>query len=99
MGGLRGALLDARGALAEAGVIALLASFATPVFNSLCGLLIEDTGGPTFWEYFLAWDMQARRAAGDASWVNQLIFQIMLVCAAAVVITGVSVEIRRRKKA
>ena len=89
----------AAGPWLKAGVIALLASFATPVFNSLCGLLIEDTGGPTFWEYFLAWDMQARRAAGDASWVNQLIFQIMLVCAAAVVITGVSVEIRRRKKA
>ena len=83
----------------KAGVIALLASFATPVFNSLCGLLIEDTGGPTLWEYFLVRDMLARRAAGDVSWVNPLIFQIMLVCAAAVVVTGVIVEIRRRKKA
>jgi len=83
----------------KAGVIALLVSLATPVFNSLCDLLIEDMGGPSFWEYFSARDMLARRAAWDISWVNQLIFQIMLVCAAAVVVTGVIVEIRRRKKA
>ena len=81
----------------KAGVIAVLVSLATPVFNSLCDLLIEDMGGPSFWEYFSARDMLARRAAGDISWVNQLIFQIMLVCAIAVVIIGAAAEVRRRR--
>ena len=75
----------------------MLVSLATPVFNSLCDLLIEDMGGPSFWEYFSARDMLARRAAGDISWVNQLIFQIMLVCAIAVVIIGAAAEVRRRR--
>ena len=83
----------------KAGAIALLASLATPVFNSLCDLLIEDMGGPAFWEYFSVRDMLVRRAAGDVSWVNPLIFQIMLVCSLALIVTGVIVEVRRRKQA
>ena len=83
----------------KGGVIALLASFATPVFNSLCGLILEDMGGPSFWQYFSARDMLARRAAGDVSWVNSLIFQIMLACSLVIAAIGVIAEIRRGKKA
>ena len=82
----------------KAGVIALLASFATPAFNSLCDLLIEDMGGPRFWDYFSVGDMLERRSAGDISWVNPLIFQIMLVCSVALIAVGAAVEIRRRKQ-
>ena len=82
----------------KAGCVALLASFATPVFNGLCGLLLGDTGGPRFLDYFSVGDMLARRAAGDASWVNTLIFQIMLVIAVAVMAAGVAVELWRRNK-
>ena len=81
----------------KAGVIALLASFATPVFNSLCDLLIAETGGPGFWEYFSVSDMLLRRGLGDVSWVNLLIFQIMLVCSAALTVAGAVAEVRRRK--
>ena len=81
----------------KAGVIALLASVATPVFNSLCDLLIEDLGGPWFWDYFSVPDMLARRAAGDPAWVNSLTFQIMLACSIALLAAGAVVEIRRRK--
>lgn len=83
----------------KAGAIALLTTFATPVFNSLCDLLLEDMGGPRFWEYFSVRDMLARQGAGDASWVNPLIFQIMLVCSLAVMGVGAALEVRRRKKA
>ena len=82
----------------KAGVIALLASLATPAFNSLCDLLIEDMGGPGFLEYFSVRHMLIRRAAGDVSWVNPLIFQIMLVCSLAIMIIGAAVELRRRKQ-
>ena len=79
----------------RAGITALLVSFATPAFNSLCGLLIEDMGGPSFLEYFSVRDMLTRRAAGDVSWVNPLIFQIMLVCAAVLTVVGAVAEVRR----
>lgn len=81
----------------KAGVIALLASFATPVFNGLCDLVLEDTGGPGFLDYFSVGDILARRAAGDVSWVNPLIFQIMLVISAGIFAVGVVVEARRKK--
>ncbi len=81
----------------KAGVIALLTSFGTPVFNGLCDLVLEDTGGPGFLDYFSVGDMLARRSAGDPSWVNPLIFQIMLVISAGIFAAGVVVEIRRRK--
>ena len=82
----------------KAGAFALLLSFATPVFNSLCDRLIADMSSPHFWEYFSVSDMLARRSAGDVSWVNPLIFQIMLACSIALVAVGAVVEVRRRKQ-
>lgn len=82
----------------KGGVIALLASLAVPVFNSLCDLLIEDMHGPRFWEYFSVGAMLVRRAAGEVSWVNPLIFQIMLVGSLILVVLGVVIEIRRRRQ-
>ena len=60
--------------------------------------MLGDRGGPRFWDYFSVGDMLARRAAGDLSWMNMLIFQIMLVISAAVAAVGVAAEIRRRKR-
>lgn len=83
----------------KGGVIALLISFATPVFNCLCDLLIADTGGPRLWDYFSAADMLVRHAAGDPDWVNILIFQLMLTVSLIVTAAGVALEVRRRKSA
>ena len=83
----------------KTGLFALLFTFAVPVFNSLCGQLIEDMRGPRFWEYFSVGDMLARRSAGDVSWVNPLIFQIMLVCSITLSAIGLAVELRRRRQA
>lgn len=82
----------------KAGVIALLVTFATPVFNSLCDQLIEDQHGPRFLDYFSVRDMLMRRSAGDISWVNPMIFQIMLVCSIALAAVGAVVEARRRQR-
>lgn len=86
------------GSWLKAGVLALLVTFATPVFNSLCDRLIADMSGPRFWEYFSVGNMLARRSVGDASWVNPLIFQIMLVCSIALAVIGAVVEVRRKKQ-
>lgn len=82
----------------KTGVIALLATFSVPVFNSLCDRLIEDQNGPRFWEYFSVSGMLERRSAGDVSWVNPLIFQIMLACSIALIAVGAAVEIRKRTR-
>lgn len=82
----------------KAGILALLASFATPVFNGLCDLLLEDTYGPGFLDYFSVSDMLIRRNAGDPSWINPLIFQIMLVISTGILAVGAAVEGRRRRK-
>lgn len=82
----------------KAGTAALLVSFITPAFNSLCDLLIEDQGGPQFWDYFSVQDMLARWNAGDASWVNLMIFQIMLVCSLALIGVGARKEFQKRKR-
>lgn len=80
----------------KSGVVALLVTFAVPVFNSLCDRLIENMSGPRFWDYFSVRDMLIRRSAGDISWVNPLIFQIMLVCSIALAAVGTVIEVRRR---
>ena len=83
----------------KGGIIALLATLAVPVFNSLCDLLSEDQHGPRFWEYFSVGGMLARRSAGDMSWVNPLVFQLMLACSIVLIVVGVVVEARRRRGA
>lgn len=87
------------GPLLKAGALALLASLATPALNSLCGLLLENAAAPGFRQYFSVADTLALRAAGNPAWVNLLIFQIMLVCSAALIALGAAREVRRGKRA
>lgn len=83
----------------KGGVIALLASLSTPVFNSLCDALIEDQHGPRFRDYFAAGEMLARQGAGDLSWINIMLFQLMLVCSVVVLAVGIAIEARRKREA
>ena len=83
----------------KGGAVALLASFATPVFNCLCDLLIEDQHGPRFGDYFNLGAMLARRGVGDLSWVNILIFQLMLAGSVIVLAVGAVAEARRGREA
>ena len=82
----------------KAGVIALLVSFAAPVFNCLCGLLLAEQIGPRFWDYFSVGSMLARQNVGELSWINILVFQLMLVCSLVAAAIGAAVEFRRRKR-
>ena len=84
--------------LLKGGGLVLLASFATPVFNSLCDLLIVDSRGPRFLDYFSGAELLARWAAGDMDWVNILTFRLMLVCSIALIVAGAVLEVRRRKQ-
>lgn len=80
----------------KGGAFALIVSFATPVFNCLCGRLIGDRHGPRFSDYFAWGNIPALRNIGDFSWVNILIFAIMLSVSAVLLIVGGVKEFRRR---
>lgn len=82
----------------KSGALILLAAFATPVFNSLCDLLIENQHGIQLMEYFSVREMLAQRALGNPAWVNILIFHLMLVCSLVLIAIGAAAEIRRRKQ-
>lgn len=82
----------------KGGLIVLLSGLGSAAINSLCDLLIDKTIRVRFWDYFFVTAMLARRSAGELSWVNMLIFQIELVCSIALIMIGVVIEIRRRKR-
>lgn len=82
----------------KAGVFALVTAFATPVFNCLSAALIAEQDGPWFRDYFNLSAMLERRSIGDFSWVNILIFWLMLAAAAALLTVGVVTEYRRRAR-
>ena len=82
----------------KGGVIALLASFALPVFDCLCALLLASPNGPRFGDYFSVGSMLARQDVGELSWVNILVFQLALACALIAAVIGAGAELRRRKR-
>lgn len=81
----------------KAGVFALIAAFATPALNCLSAALIAEQDGPRFPDYFDLSAMLERRSIGDLSWVNILIFWLMLAAAAALLVVGGVMEYRRRR--
>lgn len=82
----------------KAGVGALLTSLAVPVFNSLCTCLIPEQARPRFLEYFSLKALLARRSSGDLSWINMLIFILMLLCSLFLLAFGLWTEGRRRRE-
>lgn len=89
--------LPVGGAL-KAGAGALLTSLTIPVFNSLCTYLLPEQTGPGFLEYFSLRALLTRRNAGDFSWVNMLIFMLMLLCSLFLLAFGLWTEGRRREE-
>ncbi|MCI9263747.1 MAG: helix-turn-helix transcriptional regulator [Oscillospiraceae bacterium] len=85
------------GRVLKAGGAALLTSFAIPVFNSLCVRLLGEGSGPRFWDYFSFSALLARQRAGDLSWVNILIFLLLLLFSLCLTAFGFWLEVRQRK--
>lgn len=85
------------GPLLKAGVLALTTSLLIPVFNTLCTILLSQSEGPRFWEYFSFSALLARRAAGDPAWVNILIFLLLLPLSLLLLLFGLWAELRHRR--
>ncbi len=82
----------------KVGIGALLTSVTIPIFNGLCTYLIPDQTGPGILEYFSVRAMLVRRFAGDFSWINMLLFQLLLLSALFLLTFGLWTEIKRRKE-
>ena len=78
----------------KAGLLSLLAACSNPLFNCLSAWLISGREA-ALWDYFAWENLLAQRSAGDLSWVNLLIFAIMLAVAAVVLAIGAAEEVRR----
>ena len=85
------------GGLFKAGILAVLTSFLIPVFNSLCAWRLPEQEGPRFLDYFSLSALLERRDVGDFSWVNILIFLLMLAASLVLLGMGIWEECRRRK--
>lgn len=81
----------------KAGLLSLLAAWSSPLFNCLSAWLLSEPDGPTLWDYF-SWGSLIARRFERLSWINLLVFAIMLAIAAVVLVIGAAVEIKRRKK-
>ena len=85
------------GKLLKAGALSLLTSLTIPVFNSLCVALVPGQEGPGFLDYFSVAELLERRSAGDLSWVNILLFFLMLLFSLVLLAFGLWAEVRRRR--
>lgn len=86
------------GPLLKAGTMALLTSFALPTFNYFCNYLLLRQDGPRFLEYFSLSSMLVRRRAADLSWINMLVFFLLLLVSLSLLGFGFWVEVRRKKE-
>lgn len=81
----------------KAGLLSLMAAFSNPLFNCLSAWLLSEPEGLALWDYF-SWGNLIARRFESLSWVNLLVFAIMLAIAAVVLVIGAAAEVKRRKK-
>ncbi len=81
----------------KAGVIALLVTFAVPLGSWLTVLLLpgQQSSGPA--DYFAFARIFTRQDVNGFSWINVLVFALMLLVCAALLLAGAVAEVRRRR--
>ena len=82
----------------KAGVCSLLAAFAVPLGNTLTAALLPHQRTPVLTDYFAWGCLFTHENVNGASWVNVLVFVILLGIAAALLAAGIAMEVRRRRK-
>ncbi len=84
----------------KTGLCALLVTFASPLCNCLVAVLLPEQAvtGPTTLRDYFSWGVILRRETVNGfSWVNVLIFAVMLSASAVLLMVGLVKEARRRK--
>jgi len=83
----------------KAGTCSLLTALALPVVNTAIAALLPGGEVPTWRDYFSWRCLITHENAGGGSWVNILLFVILLGVSVVMLAVGVAMEVRRRREA
>lgn len=82
----------------KGGLAALEAAFVLPLANCLSALLVPEQKVPTLAQYF-SWQALITHADVDGfSWINVLVFAVMLLAALVLLGVGIGLELRRLRR-
>lgn len=82
----------------KGGLSTLLLAFAIPFGNWLFNWMVPTQNVPALSDYF-AWDrLLTHENIHGSSWINILVFVLMLICSAVLLCVGSVLEVRRRRK-
>lgn len=82
----------------KAGVCALLVTFVVPLGNCLSNAMMPEQKVPVLSDYFAWGVLFTQESVNGFSWVNVLVFAVMLLCSAALLAVGVALELRRLRR-
>ena len=81
----------------KAGVCSLLTAFALPVVNTVIAALLPGQQTPVFQDYLAWWHIFTHEEVNGGSWVNVLVFYILLAVSVVLLAVGAAMEARRRR--
>lgn len=83
----------------KAGAVCLITTLCIPLGNSLSAALTPGRQMPAFLDYLAWWHIFTHEDVNGYSWVNVLVFYIMLAVSGALLAVGLAREVRRRRDA
>ncbi len=81
----------------KAAVISLLTTFAIPLGNTLSAAMVPEQKTPTLMDYFCWGSIFTHESVNGFSWINVLVFAIMLVLSLILLAVALYMEFRRRR--
>ena len=81
----------------KTGLCALLTAFALPAINTVVSALLPGQKSVTWGDYFAWGRILTREDVNGESWVNVLVFAILLLLALGLTAAGAAAELRRRR--
>ena len=81
----------------KAAVCSLLTTFAIPLGNALAAHIAGRQNATVLLDYFTWRQFFTHDSSTGFSWINILVFDLMLACSAALFIAGARTEVRRKK--
>ena len=81
----------------KTGICALLTAFAVPLGNTLTAALVPGQKTPVLLDYLAWWHIFTHEDVNGCSWVNVLVFYILLAVCVVLLAVGLAQEVRRRR--
>lgn len=76
----------------------LLTTFGIPLGNALSAAIVPEQHTPVLLDYFAWWHIFTHESVNGFSWINVLVFYIMLIVSVVLLAVGIATETRRRSK-